>query len=617
MNHSVQKAARGASLAVLLGVIVVLIGVLVIAAAIWLFQSEPDATGNSKPIRPVDPDVKERDIAESPTLDPVHPGSLEELPEPEPLPEVPVNGVVLGPDDELLEGAWIYSAPGAVPPEPEEVGRLQPIARTDRDGKFRANAPWDGTSVGLLVCHEELAPAALSDLKPAESGEISIEVQLEVGGTVEGIVYDVEDQPLSGVEVRLASASTLTDRQGRYRLQGAPEGEWTLWAMARGFQPAEIKGIAVTARKSLQGIDIELKELVKIRGEVRNEAGLPVAGAKVAAIGPLPPRAERRPLAVTGADGTFTIGGLITTVYELKVTAAGYVQPRPVSATAPSDELILDLQPGFELEVRLIGPEGHPYRGRFDLSMDSAERQEVLRRSFANTRADEPGVVGIGTFGPGAYVLRVETGGWYGRETLDLQIGRDPGVIPVYLDDRPPTTLRGRVLRSDGAPISDVNVWIGGGPGSRIQRGSLEAARAREVAISVTDSEGRFLLEHVPGGEVAVFLSGVSIGLDRDVVRVSLGEIQEIQIEVEQTAAANGRIRYRDESGRIARSGRVRFASEDVLLDVRTDNGGRYVTGPIPPGDYELSVFDYRNNLLDQRMIRLEPGERASLHYDQ
>jgi hypothetical protein len=86
-----------------------------------------------------------------------------------------------------------------------------------------------------------------------------VRIVLPLGGTVTGHVFDEHHAPLEGVDMRFdavssvidSSAHATTDGVGRYRLEGAPIGPFTLRAQKDGFRIRMMSGLRVDARGTL------------------------------------------------------------------------------------------------------------------------------------------------------------------------------------------------------------------------------------------------------------------------------------------------------------------------------------------------------------------------------
>jgi hypothetical protein len=131
----------------------------------------------------------------------------------------------------------------------------RPNARAVEDlhGSFR----WDRLAPGTYVL-----TAAAPGMPPARSSPIDVrgglvtrDVRIVVsqGGTLTGYVYDGSHAPLAGVELRFDQVSSVvaskaaarTDDTGLYRLDGAPEGPFTLLVRKDGFRTKLVSGIRI------------------------------------------------------------------------------------------------------------------------------------------------------------------------------------------------------------------------------------------------------------------------------------------------------------------------------------------------------------------------------------
>ncbi len=98
--------------------------------------------------------------------------------------------------------------------------------RTGRDGTVSLGG-LPATPLDVLVSADGLAPA----LVPLGAGVTDLAVRLEAGGRIEGIVRNAADEPVRNVPVTAAGAFSragLTDREGRFTVEGLPPGEYTV-----------------------------------------------------------------------------------------------------------------------------------------------------------------------------------------------------------------------------------------------------------------------------------------------------------------------------------------------------------------------------------------------------
>ncbi|MCX4246380.1 protein kinase domain-containing protein [Paraliomyxa miuraensis] len=156
-------------------------------------------------------------------------------------------------------------------------------------------------------------PVPLEELLPAQPWTLEV-------GRMAGRILNDKERPLSGArvcawmvdprapaELRRRPKCAQTDRQGRFVLDEVPPGFYDLHAFARGFLPQSVlerDGYPLTLQPEgrLEKLEVVLAPGgTEVRGTVETKAGEPIAGAKVAVVGPV------RALAVADGKGEFTL----------------------------------------------------------------------------------------------------------------------------------------------------------------------------------------------------------------------------------------------------------------------------------------------------------------------
>jgi len=168
------------------------------------------------------------------------------------------------------------------------------------------------------------APAALEvTLGPSAAGKdfAATQVTYSIGGAA-----TVGGTPLAGVTVDAGGGrTTVTGADGTYTIAGLVAGEYTLTAglAEYTFAPAALK---VTVGPSAAGKDFAATQVTYSIGGTATVSGAPLAGVTVDAGG--------GHTAVTGADGTYTIAGLVAGTYTLTASKAEYtLAPATLSVT--------------------------------------------------------------------------------------------------------------------------------------------------------------------------------------------------------------------------------------------------------------------------------------------
>lgn len=184
--------------------------------------------------------------------------------------------------------------------------------------------------------------AVASGLSPAEAS---------AGGTISGKVTNTHGAPLAGVTVRVSPLDTwddpatqVTGPTGEFSLADLPAGGYTVcflegeatpggpttsgysdmcWRDVRipdGIRDWELTRVDVADGTTVRNINQVLPETAAIAGQVVDNAGQPVAQARVTISAPWSYGARGR--AITGADGRYRVEGLYSGDYFVCVSAS-------------------------------------------------------------------------------------------------------------------------------------------------------------------------------------------------------------------------------------------------------------------------------------------------------
>ena len=227
------------------------------------------------------------------------------------------------------------------------AGVIPPLARTDDTGHFRIFGlpPGDYVLQGILPRSTNVnpngttVPIAVSDYLPtyspgtlllSEAARIRVQGGDEVGPvefaigrrealTVQGTLVDSTGQPAGGVRVRVATvksvlgmtgqAAQFSRADGSFTVRNVLPGENILSAVRWGDSGQEYASIPLTIGADLDGLVLQLRRAVTIRGRVTFEGPPPAAfeSLKLRAI-PVLATLERGAITVQPeADGSFAI----------------------------------------------------------------------------------------------------------------------------------------------------------------------------------------------------------------------------------------------------------------------------------------------------------------------
>jgi len=370
----------------------------------------------------------------------------------------PFTVVVLDPDAKPVPGAQVRTlhlesdrdAGLWFGTDEEGIG----AAVTGADGRAALGA-LPTTPFELRVEHpkfaEHVEQVELREIRPVEHV-----VRLDLGGRVEGTVFDPKGEPLAGALAEAGGRSAYSDATGHYSIGCVGVGFVTVRASKEGFGPgffgerlgwADPVPVEIRAGAAATGIDIALGAPSYVTGRVADPDGAPVAGASVSlnSKGAFTRATEFR----TGEDGRFRAGPF--SVFR-RAEAHVYVRADGFwSGNSKRDALA----PGASLDVGTVTlARSAIVRGRcVDAGGDAVEgaRVEVVPGS-ASARSGEDGSFELTGLPAGEVVLLARREGLASaRVTLDVGVGED-----VVLKLLPSLTISGRVTSGEGAPRAEI-----------------------------------------------------------------------------------------------------------------------------------------------------------------
>jgi protocatechuate 3,4-dioxygenase beta subunit len=419
-----------------------------------------------------------------------------------------ITGTVVGPDGKPVASAtvrWGLLVSSDRVPETE----------TDARGSFRLEAVTDIAEV-LSVMAKGLAPSfPMVDA----GGDRRLTVELKAGATIRGRVVDDTGSPLKGVRVvpqvnnpkpnwmgfvYLHELQATTDRDGRFTLEGMPEG------VTCDFVDEDHSSVR---RKPLSPAD-ESKNVVTllgggaIRGRVVDPAGNPVRDFRVQ-VG-IPKGAQSGDpvggyfagyggtgLAFTRDDGEFTISGLTAgNLHRLTVLADGWgigeadrVPAHSLGSKKPIDMVTIKLGSPHSLRVRVFQAVGKVVEGA-RVTLIQNEAVGGFQWGYSDSSWDDSVTTGADArgwaefafiaFGKGTVVVRAKG---FARAKLDWANAEEE--LDVFLE--PEAKLTGTVLDQAGVPIVGARIMLSWG-------------QAEMMMVPVDEKDGRYLAERLGTG---------------------------------------------------------------------------------------------------------------------
>ncbi|HEX9670438.1 MAG TPA: carboxypeptidase-like regulatory domain-containing protein, partial [Thermoanaerobaculia bacterium] len=315
--------------------------------------------------------------------------------------------------------------------------------------------------------------------------------------------------------------------------------------------------------------------LLLLAGRVTDPLGAPAAGIEVWDL-----TAGRGPqrLAVTGADGRFTLPELQTDVF-LELCGPGFLTDSAIARRGGGPVHVV-LEPAARVAGRVLDAvTGSPVAGAnvwgrqlTDSGLRCASFADGVcprDRSARTTRTGPDGSFLVDHFEPGLYRLHVEAPGYLKALPLHLKLAAGEARVPDVLVERG-AVLRGRVLGSDGKPLGEVRLFASSG---RSHHNDVKSG-----------ADGRYVLTSLEPGLVWVHLHPPELDDAQRSVEVGPGE-NEADFRLSARTAHELRGRVVDAAGRPVAGARVRWQE-------RGGGGGGAETQSAADGAFTFAAGD-------------------------
>ncbi len=253
-------------------------------------------------------------------------------------------------------GSPLGGIPVELQPRGDEAAESIARTRSDRHGEFRFDAVTPGRRYRLRVAPADDYAGYSDEAMVFDAAAPALEIVLEpvVLVDADGIIVDTSQAPVANFTLRLRSAATniperviTSDATGYFRLDDFPAGEVEINTSGRDFY--RIQGLELRADAYNKLTLVVDRGEYRLSGRISDDAGRPVAGARVTLKGALRQGAAHTYTyrsTQSDADGGFGFTDLGSYSYTLGVHAAGFeTQIRNHEFQSFAEHLEIRLQP--------------------------------------------------------------------------------------------------------------------------------------------------------------------------------------------------------------------------------------------------------------------------------
>jgi protocatechuate 3,4-dioxygenase beta subunit len=534
-----------------------------------------------------------------------------------------------------LRGRVVDASSGAPVPRLRVLARSGGLlfqGRSGPDGRYEIGG-LAGRTYRLAVDDAAFVPWSRDSMRVAPGESKSEDVVLTRAASLSGRVVDASGVPIEGATGRLVrggensfqvfrwtlgGAAFRTGRDGSFKAMRVPPGNGQVLTVQHpDYETRTIGGVSL-AIGATSRLNIVLRRGLSLRGVVKDERDLPIAGAEVQLIRDYRFQSRGAQFAFVGGpggparretapDGRFEFKGVTTGDYRMTVSKKGWGREQIASLRVTDgkvpDPLEIVLRPGATINGYVREKSG-----------SGAAGYRVFARLTGTATSmglfGAPGGEEV-TGSDGSFVIEGLTAG----EAYDLQAVGEAGLgarkvgVPAPADGVELTVsgrgrIRGVALDADsGRPIRDFEVtYTPSRAGGMVMRISTPRGRGPGQAVAFHAEDGAFTLEDVAAGkwDVDVLAEGYQSGRAGGVVVEEGVPAEGVEVRLSRGGIISGRVldaRFgrvvRDAAIRAALSGsrpQMRFGPGDDGRQASSDADGHFELPGLAPGTYSVTA---------------------------
>ncbi|MBI1381422.1 MAG: hypothetical protein GC161_10085 [Planctomycetaceae bacterium] len=445
-------------------------------------------------------------------------------------------------------------------------------------------------------------------------------LELPAGAHLIGRVVDELGAPVAGASLIArepasdARSTASTDTEGRFEMPRVATS-------ARSLDLSKDGHLAAThtlAADLVNGVRRNLGNLVlphgaRLAGHVRHPDGRPASRVVVTAY------ANRKALedqagvgsghygtvdAIADEEGHFVLRGLATDMtYDLVAkwkSDEAHFLARHEDTRRNQMDLILVLHPAPAIVGRVLAPDGTPVaRAEVAGEPKTYSVHFVAGAHLPSTvRTDAEGRFRLEFESPGPVTVEANGRGFSPSVALSVMAPND---VPVELQLRRPTGLRGMVVDAAGKSVANAAVIQSEGNDNY----GVITIGGSEPTLATSDFEGRFVVENQPPGPLALRAKHPEHAASADVVVEFKEDVQvsDLVLTLRRGAVVRGVLYRRGERAGADLHVTASAASEAAWEMTSTDAAGEFVFERLAPGRWQFSSFGDEGDTEEEDLV--------------
>ncbi len=471
------------------------------------------------------------------------------------------------------------------------VGNYTPVAQ--HTAYVTATLPAYAVTLGATA-HASAVQLALDT-----TGSVAGTATLEGSSSASGIAVALTGSDVNGTAVTLTA---ITNSSGSYRVATVPAGTYAVDLSKAGYVGVHSGGLTVTPGLALT---VSAAALTISRGSVSGQlllAGLTDASGTTVAID------GTSLTAVTGTDGTFSIGGIPAGTYTYSARHTGYTNFGSASftiaqgsqLTVPSTAATMALSSGASI-TGTVALEGGADPTGVVVSLSGTDQTGAAVTK--TTAAAKSGAYSLTALAAGNYAIALSFSGYITTSLAAVSLS----VGGTYAE--PATTLaiaRGTVAGTLTAPGASTN------SGTLVQI-------AGTSLVGTTGQDGSFAIASVPAGKYDLVASrtGYSTFTTATQFTVSLGQTTTLTtaaLTIDSSASIAGTCTATGASSPVSalQLAGSDFNGKTITSASSTANNGSFTLLSLPAGSYTVTCTHAGFNSAQSGTITLSQGQQAT-----